>query len=239
MVLNHKIKTLLGLVAIITMATNCSNEVMEGTPKDGIIRLSLTSEPAIMVDVETRATQTADPKDYTIKLSRETDPLDISRPIIRPAGEYTITATSKTGVNNAPYYEGSTTFTLNAGEEKEVNIDLGAPKNAQINVSFDPSFTQLYENYNVTFSDGTHTTSPLTTGIAYFMPGTIQYTIKGTAIAGSYVQEIPTNGITGNLTIEAGKAYPLTIKVSPINGIIIPLGENEWNGEFNAKQVGF
>ena len=221
MVLNHKIKTLLGLVAIITMATNCSNEVMEETPKDGIIRLSLTSEPAIMVDVETRATQTADPKDYTIKLSRETDPLDISRPIIRPAGEYTITATSKTGVNNAPYYEGSTTFTLNAGEEKDVNIDLGAPKNAQINVSFDDSFTQLYENYNVTFSDGTHTTSPLITdGTAYFMPSTISYTIQGTAKKNSHVQEIPTNGITGNLTLEAGKVYPLTIKANPISGYV-------------------
>ena len=220
MVLNHKIKTLLGLVAIITMATNCSNEVMEETPQDGIIRLFLNSEPAIMVDVETRATQTADPKDYTIKLSGETDPLDISQPIIRSAGEYTITATSKTDANNAPYYEGSKTFTLSVGEVEEVNIDLGAPKNAQINVSFDDSFTQLYENYNVTLSDGTHTTSPLTTGIAYFMPSTIQYTIKGTAIVGSHVQEIPTNGITGNLTIEAGKAYPLTIKANPISGYV-------------------
>lgn len=238
MVLSHKIK-LLGLVAIITMATNCSNEVMEETPQDGIIRLSLNSEPAILVDVDTRATQTADPKDYTITLSGETDPLDFSQPIIRPAGEYTITATSITDANSAPYYEGSTTFTLNAGEEEDVNIDLGAPKNAQINVSFDPSFTQLYENYNVTFSDGTHTTSPLTTGIAYFMPGTIQYTIKGTAIAGSHVQEIPSNGTTGNLTLEAGKAYPLTIKANPINGITIPLGKNEWNGEFNAKHVRF
>ena len=234
MVLNHKIKTLLGLVAIIAMATNCSNEVMEETPKDGIIRLSLNSEPAILVDVETRATQTADPKDYTITISGETNPLDISQPIIRPAGEYTITATSKTDANNAPYYEGSTTFTLNAGKIQDVIIDLGAPKNAQINVSFDNSFTQLYENYNVTLSDGTHTTSPLTTGTAYFMPGTITYTIKGTARAGSHVQEIPSSGTTGTLTIEAGKAYPLTIKANPISGYVrIDFGTEDHSGSFD------
>ena len=112
MVLNHKIRTLLGLVAIISMATSCSSEDIEVKPNNGIIRLSLTSEPAVLVDVETRATQTANPKDYTITLSGETTPLDITQPIIRPAGEYTITAKSKTGANTAPYYEGSTTFTL-------------------------------------------------------------------------------------------------------------------------------
>lgn len=233
MVMNHKIKTLLGLVAIIAMATNCSNEVMEETPQDGIVRLSLNSEPAVLVDVETRAI-TADPKDYTITLSGETNPLDISQTIIRPAGEYTITATSKTNAYNAPYYEGSTSFTLSAGEVEEVSIDLGAPKNAQINVSFDDSFTQLYENYNVTLSDGTHTTSPLTTGTAYFMPGTITYTIKGTARAGSHVQEIPSSGTTGTLTIEVGKAYPLTIKANPISGYVrIDFGTEDHSGSFD------
>ena len=232
MVLNHKIKTLLGLVAIISMATNCSNEVMEETPQDGIIRLSLNSEPAVLVDVETRAT--ANPSDYIITLGGETNPLNITQPIIRPAGDYTVTAKSTTDVNNAPYYEGSTTFTLNAGKIQEVIIDLGAPKNAQINVSFDNSFTQFYENYNVTLSDGTHTTSPLTTGIAYFMPGTITYTIHGTAKKNSHVQEIPTNGITGNLTIEASKAYPLTIKANPISGYVrIDFGTEDHSGSFD------
>lgn len=233
MVLNHKIKTLLGLVAIISMATNCSNEVMEESPKDGIIRLSLNSEPAVLVDVETRAT--ANPSDYIITLGGETNPLNITQPIIRPAGDYTVTAKSTTDAYSAPYYEGSTTFTLNAAEVKDVTIDLGAPQNAQINVSFEDSFTQLYENYNVTLSDGTHTTSPLTTGgIAYFMPGTITYTIHGTAKKNSHVQEIPSSGTTGILTIEAGKAYPLTIKANPISGYVrIDFGTEDYSGSFD------
>ena len=234
MVLNHKIKTLLGLVAIISMATSCSSEDIEVKPNNGIIRLSLTSEPAVLVDVETRATQTADPAYYTITLNGETTPLDITQPIIRPAGEYTITAKSKTDAYTAPYYEGSTTFTLEEAEVEDVTIALGAPKNAQINVTFDDSFTQFYENYNVTLSDGTHTTSSLTTGSAYFMPGTITYTIHGTAKSGSHVQEIPSDGTTGTLTIEAGKAYPLTIKANPIDGYVrIDIGTEDHTGSFD------
>ena len=234
MVLNHKIKTLLGLVAIISMATSCSSEDIEVKPNNGIIRLSLTSEPAVLVDVETRAIQTADPENYTITLSGETTPLDITQPIIRPAGEYTITAKSKTDAYTAPYYEGSTTFTLKEAEIEDVTIDLGAPKNAQINVTFDDSFTQFYENYNVTLSDGTHTTSRLTMGSAYFKPGTITYTIHGTAKSGSHVQEIPSDGTTGTLTIEAGKAYPLTIKANPISGYVrIDFGTEDYSGSFD------
>ena len=71
-------------------------------------------------------------------------------------------------------------------------------------------------------------------GSAYFKPGTITYTILGTAKSGSHVQEIPSDGTTGTLAIEAGKAYPLTIKANPIDGYVrIDIGTEDHTGSFD------
>ena len=69
------------------------------------------------------------------------------------------------------------------------------------------------------------------------MPGAkISYTIKGSAKAGSHVTDIPAEGITGTITVEAGNSYPLNITASSISDILINIGEGEHNGEFDTRE---
>ena len=57
---------------------------------------------------------------------------------IIPAGKYTLTATSNSAQDEAPWYQGtSSSFELVVGGIAEVKIDLGKPKNVEIEVTFD------------------------------------------------------------------------------------------------------
>lgn len=154
---------------------------------------------------------------------------------IIPAGIYTLTATSKNAQDAGPWYQGtSSSFSLLLGGTQEVSINLGKPKNVEIAVTFDKSFTDLYENYSVTI--GNHTLQA--NGRLYAMPGaTVSYTIKGSAKAGSHVSDIPASGITGTINnAEAGTSYPLNITASSISDLLIQIGEGTHNGEFDTKE---
>lgn len=152
------------------------------------------------------------------------------------AGTYTLTATSTTAKDAAPWYQGtSAEFTLGIGEAKPVTINLGAPKNAAIAVTFDASFTALYENYSVTIGEHTLTTAGnLYTAIPN--DGKITYTIHGSAKADSHVTDIPEAGLTGTLTIAAGTSYPLNITAQTIADQMIGIGEGEHTGEFDSNK---
>ena len=152
---------------------------------------------------------------------------------IIPAGTYTLTATSKSAQDAGPWYQGtSSSFSLLLGGTQEVSIELGRPKNVEIAVSFASSFTTLYENYSVTIGGK----SVSTNGNFYAMPGTITYTVKGSAKAGSHVSDIPAEGITGTINVEASKSYPLNITANTISDLLINIGEGEHNGEFDTKE---
>lgn len=152
---------------------------------------------------------------------------------IIPAGTYTLTATSKTAQDAAPWYQGtSSSFSLLLGGTQEVSINLGKPKNVEIAVTFDKSFTDLYENYSVTIGEK----SVSANGRLYAMPGTITYTVKGSAKADSHVSDIPASGITGTTNnAEAGTSYPLNITANPVSGDIITIAGGEHNDEFDTK----
>lgn len=162
------------------------------------------------------------------------------------SGTYTLTAentsreASETG-NGQPYYTGtSAQFTIETGNTINTSIAMGRPQNAKISFSIDSSFSDLYDLKKITLSTTTRTIELLNTDNleVFFFPedGTLSYTIQAEAKKNSHVQEMPASGIQGTLSIEAGKYYPITLLANPATGIIIPIGENDWDGEFNAKQ---
>ena len=151
---------------------------------------------------------------------------------IVPAGTYTLTATSKTAQDAAPWYQGtSDAFSVGIGGTQEVSIDLDKPKNVEVAVTFAESFTTLYENYSVTIGEK----SVSANGNLYAMPetGTITYIVKGSAKAGSHVSDIPASGITGTInSAAAGTSYPLSITANSVSGVIITI-DGEHDSEFD------
>ena len=243
----HILQAILLLLASTLVA--CQNESIsdiDNNAKNGRIVLSLQNVE-VFTEVTTRAEQAGNVNDYTYTLSGTTQNgttvtdqtvTFTEGSAIIPAGTYTLTATSKTEPDAAPWYQGtSEAFTLGVGSTKEIKINLGKPKNAAIAVTFDASFTKLYEHYSVTI--GNHSVSnasaPSSTTL-YTMPGTITYTIKGKAIAGTHVSDIPEAGITGSLTVAAGTSYPLNITAQSISDLLIGFGEGTHTGAFNVKR---
>ena len=223
------------------MLTACQTDDLPPIPKQaqtGRIVLSL-SEVQLYTEGSTRAEQNGNIADYTYTLTNtatseaSTITFDNGSAIV-PAGTYTLTATSKTAQDAAPWYQGtSDAFTIGIGEATPVSINLGKPKNVEIAVTFASSFTTLYENYSVTIGGK----SVSANGNLYAMPGTIKYTVKGSAKAGSHVSDIPTSGITGTINnAEAGTSYPLNITASSITDMLIGFGEGTHNGEFDTKE---
>ena len=242
---NNTIKNLkvLFLLAVV-MFTACQTEevppVTEGA-KTGCIVLSVP-EVEVYTQGSTRADGNIADYTYTLRsvegsahvLAEDSTITFTDNKAIIPAGKYTLTATSITAQDEAPWYQGtSSTFTVVEGDSKSVSINLGKPKNAEVAVTFASSFTTLYENYSVTI--GNH--SLQANGNLYAVPGaTISYTIKGTAKAGSHVSDIPADGISGTFTVEAGNSYPLNITASSISDLLISIGEGTHNGEFDTRE---
>lgn len=152
---------------------------------------------------------------------------------IIPAGKYTLTATSKTAQDAAPWYQGtSDVFTLDIGGTQTVEINLQKPQNSEIAVTFASSFTTLYENYSVTIGSK----SVSANGNLYAMPGEIKYIIKGSAKENSHITDIPAEGVEGTITVAAGTRYPLNISATAIEDLLIEFGSGTHNGEFDTKE---
>ena len=243
----HILQAILLLLASTLVA--CQNENIsdiDNNAKTGRIVLNL-QDVKVFTEVTTRAEQAGNVSDYTYTLSGTTKNgttvtdqtvTFTEGSAIIPAGTYTLTATSTTAQDEAPWYQGtSAKFNLSIGGTESITIDLGKPQNAAIAVTFDASFTNLYENYSVTI--GNHSVSnasaPSSTTL-YTMPGTITYTIKGFAKQNSHVSDIPEAGITGTLTVAAGTRYPLNITAQSISDLLIGFGEGTHTGAFDAKR---
>lgn len=224
------------------MLTACQTDDLPPIPQQaqtGRIVLSL-SEVQLYTEVTTRADGNIADYTYTLTNTETSEASTITftdGSAIVPAGTYTLTATSKTAQDAAPWYQGTSgSFSLFLGGTQTVEIELGKPKNVEIVVSFDESFTNLYENCSVTIGRK----SVSANGNLYAMPdelGKVTYTIKGSAKAGSYVSDIPASGITGTINnAEAGISYPLNITASSISDLLIQIGEGTHNGEFDTKE---
>jgi len=225
------------------MLTACQTDDLPPIPKQaqtGRIVLSL-SEVQLYTEGSTRADGNI--ADYTYTLNSAEGSVHVvsdstitftDGSAIIPAGTYTLTATSKTTQDAAPWYQGTSgSFSLLLGGTKTVEIELGKPKNVEVVVTFDESFTNLYENYSVTIGEK----SVSANGKLYAMPGAkVLYTIKGSAKQGSHVTDIPAEGISGTINAEAGNSYPINITAAAISELLINMGNGEHNGEFDTKE---
>ncbi len=235
----HTLLTLAWL-AIGQLCTGCSAEDIAGeAPSEmGVLCLQMSSDEDF-VQVETRAVQTlTDFTGYTFTLSNGQELSFTDGEAIIPAGTYTLSATNASAVNggySGPLYEGSTEFTLNAGEQKDVALNLGSPKNAKVTIELSEGFTGLYTLDELTLNDGTRDNIiTLPEQVVYFpAPATnttLSYTLVANAIGGTHVQDI--TGATGTVTIAPGTHTTLTLDVNPITGYIKIETGGEHNGVF-------
>lgn len=229
---------ILAWLAIGQLCTGCSAEDIAGeTPSEmGFLCLQMSSGEDF-VQVETRAEQTlTDFTGYKFTLSNGEEISFTDGKAIIPAGSYTLSATNASAVNGGyvgPLYEGSTEFTLNAGEQKDVALNLGSPKNAKVTIELSEGFNGLYTFVNLTLTDGTgsNTITPKKQ-VAYFPATntTLSYTLVANANKNSHVQDI--TGATGTVTIAPGTHTTLTLDVNPIDGYIKIEGGSEHDGVF-------
>ena len=229
------------LLLLIAVLSACQTEDLPPVSqqaKTGRIVLSLP-EVQLYTEGSTRADKAGNIDDYTYTLnSVEGSIHEVSDSTITftdgaaiiPAGTYTLTATSRTAQDEAPWYQGtSAAFLIGIGGTTTVSINLGKPQNVEIAVTFAESFTSLYESYSVTIGGKTVSAN----GNLYAMPGTITYTVKGSAKAGSHVSDIPDSGIVGTISAEAGTSYPVNITANPVSGEIITIADEEHGSEFD------
>lgn len=238
-------QTLLILVwlAIGQLCTGCSAEDIAGeAPSEmGVLCLQMSSDEDF-VQVETRAVQTlTDWSGYTFKLNDEPISFTDGKAII-PAGTYTLSATNIDAVDGGytgALYEGSTEFTLNAGEQKQVTLDLKSPKNAKVTINLSDDFKQSAEDdaytYEISnFALGGKTLNLTSNTQDFFFPvpegGELTYILTAAAKQGSHVQDI--TGATGTVTIAPGTHTTLTLYVNPITGYIRIDGGREYGGVF-------
>ena len=242
---NNHILTILAWLAISQLCVGCSAEdiAVEDSSNKGILCLSLSSGDEF-VKVETRVGQTrTDWSGYEFRLNDEPISFTDGKAVI-PAGSYTLSATNSRAVGdgyNGALYSGETSFTLSAGEQKEVTLSLGTPKNAKVTINLSDDFKQSAEDdaytYEISnFALGEKTLNLTSNTQDFFFPvpegGELTYILTAAARQGSHVQDI--TSATGTVTIAAGTHTTITLSMSPIddNLIIIKNGEAPHTGEF-------
>lgn len=221
---------------LMQVATACSpdSNVGEVFPAEGTLCLRLSADRDY-VSVETRAEQTlTNFSDFTFTL----DGVGAFTPsengtYILPAGTYKLTASNKAAActgTGKPYYENATTFTLAAGETKEVPLNLGTPKNTKLVIALSSTFASNYENLSLTLTDSEG--RAVTVGKdceLYLQPGQASYTLTADAKLGSHLQDASTNG---TLTLEAGTSQTIHIEMQPITGLVLIETGDSYGGEF-------
>lgn len=228
---------ILAWLAIGQLCTGCSAEDIAGeAPSEmGVLCLQMSSDEDF-VQVETRAVQTlTDWSGYTFKLNDKPISFTEGKAII-PAGTYTLSATNIDAVDGGytgALYEGSTEFTLNAGEQKQVTLDLKSPKNAKVTIKLSEGFTGLYTLDELNLNDGTRNNTITSPEQDVYFPATnttLSYTLVANAIGGTHVQDI--TGATGTVTIAPGTHTTLTLDVNPIDGYIRIESGGDYDEEF-------
>lgn len=221
---------ILAWLAIGQLCTGCSAEDIAGeAPSEmGVLCLQMSSDEDF-VQVETRTVQTlTDWSGYTFKLNDKPISFTKGKATI-PAGTYTLSATNADAVDggyNGPLYEGSTEFTLNAGEHKTIELDLGKPQNAKITLILTANFKAAYENVGLKKENSEPI--QLSEGEHFFPKG--DYTITANAKSGSGVQEFTNNS---TITLSPGTHTKLTLDVNPIDpNLVTIVTGTPYNGEF-------
>ena len=232
---------ILAWLAIGQLCTGCSAEDIAGeAPSEmGVLCLQMSSDE---VFIETRADN-----DYVWAFQITGDNysnnnVELGKDISIPAGQYTFSATNADAVDggyNGPLYEGSTEFTLNAGEHKTIELDLGKPQNAKITINLSEDFKQSAEDdaytYEISnFALGGKTLNLTSNTQDFFFPvpegGELTYILTAAAKQCSHVQDI--TDAKGTVTIAAGTHTTITLSISPITGYITIENGGTHSGEF-------
>lgn len=235
MQIKHHTLLILAWLAIGQLCTGCSAEDIQAEVPEGkgVLCLSMSADE-VYVEVETRASQKL--TDYTFTLNGDDITFTDGKAIV-PAGTYTLSATNSGAVDGGyggPLYEGSSEeFTLSAGEQKAVTLNLGSPQNAMVTVVLSDNFTDHYTLSSLTLKEGEkgHTLTP--NNLEAYFPAeaeTLSYTLVADANKGSHVQDI--TGATGTVGIAAGTHTTLTLDVNPITGYIKIESGDPHSGEF-------
>lgn len=238
MQIKHHTLLILAWLAVGQLCTGCSAEDIQAEVPEakGVLCLSMSADE-VYVEVETRASQKlTNFSGYTFTLNGDAITFTDGKAIV-PAGTYTLSATNSGAVDGGyggPLHEGSSKeFTLGAGEQKTLSLNLGSPKNAMVTVVLSKNFTNHYTLSSLTLKEGEkgHTLTP--NNLEAYFPAeaeTLNYTLVADANKGSHVQDI--TGATGTVGIAAGTHTTLTLDVNPITGYIKIESGGSYNGEF-------
>ena len=229
------------------MAVACTSSITDGVmpSQEGTLRLLVQAEDSYL-NIETREAQHIERTSltgYTLTLNGTTTEgetvtsqsitLDTINTAKLKAGTYTLTASNQTAATRGagcPWHEGtSAQFTIAAGGNTAVTLDLGKPKNAELKIVLSKDFSANYGSLNLTFTDGKRVLSVTADSTLYLMPGSIPYSLIADAKQGTYIQDA---SLTGNLTLTAGTTQTLTLSVQPITGLIRIDTGKEYDGEF-------
>ena len=206
----------------------------------GVLHLNMSSDE-VYIQTGTRAVQTLTDWSgfqFTLDNGTTSTPLVFTdgKAIIE-AGRYTLSATNAASADNGysgALYSGAETFSINAGEQKAVSLDLGKPKNSKVTVSLSSDFAEKYDLKTLTLNDGTRDITISSVGQAAYFPTSasqLTYTLVADAKAGSLVQDI--TSATGSITIDAGKHTTLNLQINPIDpSLVVIETDTDYNGEF-------
>ena len=227
------------------MAVACTSSITDGVmpSQEGTLRLLVQAEDSYL-NIETRESQPLrDLAGYTLTLNGTTTEgetvtnqsitLDANNTAKLKAGTYTLTAsnqTAATGGTGCPWHEGtSAEFTIAAGGNTAVTLDLGKPKNAELQIVLSEDFSNNYGSLNLTFTDGKRVLSVTADSTLYLMPGSIPYTLTADARQSTHIQDA---SLQGTLTLTAGTTQTLTLSIQPITGLIRIETGGTHDGEF-------
>lgn len=226
------------------MAVACTSSITDGVmpSEEGTLRLLVQAEDSYL-NIETRESQPLSLTDYTLTLNGTTTDseavtsqsitLDANNTAKLKAGIYTLTASNQTAATRdagCPWHEGtSAQFTIAAGGNTAVTLDLGKPKNAELKIVLSEGFSANYGSLNLTFTDGKRVLSVTTASTLYLMPGSIPYTLTADARKGTHIQDA---SLQGTLTLTAGTTQTLTLNIQPITGLIKIETGGTHDGEF-------
>ena len=227
------------------MAVACTSSITDGVmpSEEGTLRLLVQAEDSYL-NIETRESQPPTSlTGYTLTLNGTTTEdetvtsqsitLDANNTAKLKAGTYTLTASNQTAATTGagcPWHEGtSAQFTIAAGGNTAVTLDLGKPKNTELKIVLSEGFSANYGSLNLTFTDGNHVLSVTAASTLYLMPGSIPYTLTADARQGTHIQDA---SLQGTLTLTAGTTQTLTLSIQPITGLIRIETGDKHDGEF-------
>ena len=230
---------------ISVMAVACTSSITDRVmpSEEGTLRWLVQAEDSYL-NIETRDSQPlTNLTGYTLTLNGTTTDdeavtsqsitLDDNNTAKLKAGTYTLTASNQTAATKGagcPWHEGtSAQFTIAAGGNTAVTLDLGKPKNAELKIVLSKDFSANYGSLNLTFTDGNRVLSVTADSTLYLMPGSIPYTLTADARKDTHIQDA---SLTGTLTLTAGTTQTLTLSVQPITGLIRIETGDKHDGEF-------